>query len=165
MDIKPGQGFKYQVRNGFAYGLITGVSNTSIGWIPVVNSVSKFGSMKAFDEYGAKRSIDKDHVRLRSCPPPFSVIGSYQNYKHESVSNSIALADMDRVQIMTKNEFLKSATILDDGVTISDKDMETVYNHPWPSQQQKERIRSDKSELNLDDDNHRYMDHDFDISY
>jgi hypothetical protein len=151
MDMKVGQGFVYSDKKSVVHGLIVGVNETSVKWIPVVQGLIHGHRVRAYDDVDAVYSVDRNHVRLNSCPPPFSFFGCYSNFKGQSVSNSIAVADMTAVHILGRNTFDEYCQIIDDGVQVSDKDMETVFNHPWQSRRQKEKLISDMSELNLDD--------------
>ena len=162
VNIKVGQGFSYKTkRHTLAYGLIIDVSNTDIRWIPVVSSFVNGREIVSYDDARAVYPKDKDNVRLASCPPPFSAIGSYFNFKHEPVSRSIALANMTNVKVTSIDVFNRNFCIVDDGAVISEVDMEKVFNHPWQSRNQRERILSDIYELNLDDDAHISYDVDF----
>ena len=156
MSIEVGQGFEVvDLRGRVFHGLITAVSDKNVEWVRVINSES-FGSVKAYDEVGANYVRERNNVRLRSCPPPFSEIGGMVNYKGEHFSYSVAVADVANAKNMDIDIFRRKCRIVDGGVKVSDYDMEKVFHHPWRDGQ-RERVGFDITELNLDDDYHGYQ--------
>ena len=152
MNIKVGQGFNYKNKYGdISYGLIVETNDMGIKWFPVIDVPSNVRNMCSYDDSRAVYPRDKDNVRLDSCPPPFTAIGCYFNFKHERISSSMVIADLPKMRSMSFSTFGKFCQIIDDGITVSQRDMETVFNHPWQSRRQKEKLISDMSELNLDD--------------
>ena len=58
---------------------------------------------------------------------------------HGEKGGVYALADIDNPIKLTKEQCEKYyVTVLDDGATISDRDMYEIFNHPWVDQKQKE---------------------------
>ena len=53
-------------------------------------------TQQAYDELEAKYDTDKDNVRLKSCPPPFSDI-SYNGFS-DNKGKPIAIADMNNIK-------------------------------------------------------------------
>ena len=158
MNIEVGQGFRAVGLSGRVFhGLIIAVSNKNVEWVPVIDSEG-YGrtSVKAYDEVGANYARERNNVRLRSCPPPFSEIGGMVNYKGEHFSYSVAVADMANAKNMDIDIFRRKCRIVDGGVKVSDHDMERVFHHLWRDGQ-RERVGFDITELNLDDDYHGYQ--------
>ena len=152
MNIKVGQGFSYKTRrNKLAFGLVVATKNNQASWVSVVPVYSDGVSRKFYDSSDAVYERDRNHVHLTDCPPPFSYFGTYDNFRHEPISNVLAVADIENCHHISFDVFSDRCQIIDDGVQISDKDMETVFSHPWQSRRQKEKLISDMSELNLDD--------------
>lgn len=163
MYIERGQGFKFRTKSGkFGYGLVVNVNDESFNYVLVrsivdTNALGDTIFHRCYDDSDAVYSRDKDNVRLTSCPPPFSVYGNRVNYKGEPISNSYAVADMDRMRKLSFDDFSRyGCQIIDGGVKVSARDLYEVECHPWASRNQRERVRFDISELNLDDDEHSY---------
>ena len=152
MSIKIGQGFSYVSKSGVVYyGLIVDVIDTNIGWIPVIRAYHNGNRVVCYDDFNAEKDKHANNVRLDSCPPPFSVFGTQHNFKNQKIGNSVAVADMGKVRYVPSAIFDTKCVVLDRGQQVSSADMERVFNHPWQSRRQKEKLLSDMSELNLDD--------------
>ena len=157
MEVEVGQGIRLQVQNRVFYGVVMNVDdkNRNVLFLPVyaVMEKSDYGlsiRRKCYDDPDAKYERDRDNVRLRSCPPPFSNFGSYLNFKRDSVSNSFVYANLEKMYRVSQEK----CVVIDDGAKISKQDMNTIYCHPWDSRNQRERVGLDITELNLDDDYH-----------
>ena len=163
MNIEVGQGFKGYSSGRPIYGLIIGNTNNNIEFIRVVpvnfkDALNKTRHRYSYDEADAVYNRDKDNVRLESCPPPFSDFGTVVSRVHGDMSNSMALANMDRTYHISLDSFLTNKwEILDNGAKVSDFDMSRVFYHPFPRDTQMERRLKDIMEVSLDDDVHMMM--------
>lgn len=151
MNIKVGQGFEFLNDDRKLYGLVVGISDGTVSFVPVVRIEEGRLSRLPYDDPRAVYERDANNVRLNSCPPPFSRLGHRFDSDMNRHTNAMAIADMKNVQQMSLQQFQLFCSIIDNGVQVSNKDMETVFNHPWQSRRQKEKLISDMSELNLDD--------------
>ena len=85
---------------------------------------------------GAVKELHKDNVRLRDCPPPFSV--AYQS----SENGLYCHADMNNIKYIKESEFAsKDLKVIDNGAVITDSTMNEILNHPWQEQPEKEKTR------------------------
>ena len=129
------------------YGVITYCEDDQIQVVPVDKLQA---GMHCFDE-GINYDTDRDRVRLDSCPPPFTLmcIGS-------DTGKCFALAAQYEFMSFGKDEF-ERLHVLDEGEKISEKDFDTIFNHPWPEQPQKEFTPSHREPVaNPVPDNRRY---------
>lgn len=104
------------------YGVVTRCRDESIDVTPVFSVAS---DTVCYDESGSIRGRDEHNVKLRSCPPPFSMLcimgGTGQCY---------ALADPNAAFTFYEDD-LPLLDILDDGDKISEKDLAEIFDHPW----------------------------------
>ena len=154
MSVEVGQGFSLVDRdNSVYYGLVMGVHGSVIEFVQV-EQIYKDGRnhICCYDDGDAIKERDEHHVRLDSCPPPFSVFGSFRNYKGETRSNAVAFADMSNVRHLPLGLFEDgTCKIIDGGIKVSEKDMNVIYNHPWASRLHREFLKKDFTELNKDE--------------
>lgn len=88
----------------------------------------------AYDAVGAVYERDKDHVRLKDSPPPFSALA--QGMK----GNAGAFVDANHQYVIPEVEFSKChLQVLDQGAKILQRDMRAIQYHPWPQELQKEK--------------------------
>ena len=88
----------------------------------------------AYDDVGAVYARDKDHVRLKDCPPPFSELN--QGLK----GNAGAFVDTNHQYTISESDFLKyRVRVVDSGAKISQRDMRAIQYHPWPQELQQEK--------------------------
>ncbi len=131
MNIEMGQAIMYKnERRGIGYGVIIHSTENSISFIEI-DRITEF--TKCYDELGARYPEDKDNVRLKDCPAPFKLLS-------RNIEGGVyALADVDNPIVFTKEQCEKyHVTVLDNGATISQRDMDEIFNHPWMDQKQKE---------------------------
>ena len=135
MNVRVGQGFSY----GRGYGLVLNYDGKYVSYVSVKDPVyDNSYTQQAYDELEAKYDTDKDNLRLKSCPPPFSDI-SYNGFS-DNKGKPIAIADMNNIKHISIEMFeFGSCKILDNGVQISYEDMAKVKNHPWPRQKEIEK--------------------------
>ena len=154
MSVQIGQGFvRKRGSTGTFYGLVVGKHDDLIDYIHVdrIYEDSR-GRIRCYDDGDAIKDQDEHHVRLDSCPPPFSAFGSFRNYNGETRSNAVAFADMSNVRSLPSGLFENGACkIIDNGAKVSEKDMDVVYNHPWSSRMHREFLKKDFTELNKDE--------------
>lgn len=147
MSLKVGQGFVIYQQKREYYGLVINVTDDAVEYVSVraVNDGVQ-PTVKCYDDMGAVYPKDKDNVRLTSCPPPFSnVCGGVS--KDCCISDAYAVADMDHVHSVSKMCFETLCDIIDNGVCISDKDMETVRHHHMENPLQKEKTYREIPEI------------------
>lgn len=142
MIFKSGIGFSMGRSNQRIYGLILNQSDDCIKYVQVKPIVGNVVTNKCYDDPDAVYETDKDNVALKDCPPPFSEL-SIVGKDGKVINNAYAVADMSHIKSLNKMLFETGyAEIVDDGIKISDKDMQTVKYHPWPQQLQKEKLIS-----------------------
>ena len=141
MDISAGQGVKRKVSK-FAdqYALIFEADENFVSYMDVVRCFENGARMTyAFDDTGASFSLHSDNVRLKDCPPPFSDFGWYLNDDIRRESNAIVVAGKQNTVTVPREVFESAGwEVIDNGELISNKDMNTVKEHPWPRQPEKE---------------------------
>ena len=99
---------------------------------------------RCYDDVGAVRETDADKVRLKDCPTPF-----YRLCRGKK-GGVYALADVNNPQILTKEQYEKyHVTVLDNGVTISKRDMHEMFHHPWIDEIQKQKIMERRKGINI----------------
>lgn len=142
LKIKEGQGVFYKgCRNAIRNGIVINVSENSID-VALVHPIKLRD--KCYDDEGAIKEKHKDNVRLKDCPPPFSV--AYQR----SENGLYCYADMDNLIHIKESEFESiNLGIVDDGAVITEHMMEEIKNHPWQDQLQKQKVMSVKQSTNL----------------
>ena len=160
MNIEVGQGFVRRQKGKPEYNLIVGTDGDKIEFIQVLPAYTVVGGTLCrnicYDEPDAIEEKHKDNVRLESCPPPFSNFKTIKLTNGQSMSNSVAIADMGNVKSCSLGYFNTAHyKIIDGGAKVSEMDMNRVYNHPWASRNQRERVLADMAELNKDTDAHR----------
>ncbi len=75
MNMKIGQAIRYETDRSIGYGVIIRVFENSIEFVDV-NYIGRY--TKCYDDVGAVYPDDKDNVRLKHCPPPFSKLSRGQ---------------------------------------------------------------------------------------
>ena len=99
---------------------------------------------RCYDDVGAVRETDADKVRLKDCPTPF-----YRLCRGKK-DGVYALADVNNPQILTKEQCEKyHVTVLDNGATISKRDMHEIFHHPWIDEMQKQKIMERRKGINI----------------
>lgn len=147
MNIEVGQAIQYDKIRGseVGYGVVINVSDSCIEFVEV-NSINKF--VKCYDDVGAVYPDDKDNVRLKDCPPPFSKLSRGRE------GAVYAVADIDHPIIFTKEQCQQyHVSVLNNGKQISKEDMEQIFNHPWMDQMQKEKLRNRRNSIVRDLEN------------
>lgn len=91
--------------------------------------------VKCYDDPDADRINDKDNVRLKDCPPPFSLLCL-------SADNGSCFVDAsDRARLNWPVDYLRQiADRIDAGFLVSDRDIAEIYDHPFPAQMEKEKM-------------------------
>lgn len=138
MNIKIGQAIEYKNKYSIVVrGVVTKTDENFIEFFEV-KSVDRF--TKCYDDPGAVYETDADKVRLKDCPLPFNRL------THGEKGGVYALADINNPIVFTKEQCEKyHVTVLDGGATISDRDMDEIFNHPWVDQKQKELKHENKN--------------------
>lgn len=131
MSIKKGQAIQYEkVHGGEGYGIIISTTKDSISFVEA-KRYDRYS--KCYDDSGASYEKHKDNVRLKDCPAPFTELSNGDK------GGVYVVADIDNPIKLTKEQCEKyHVTILDNGATISDRDMHEIFHHPWMDQKQKE---------------------------
>ena len=74
----------------------------------------------------------------------------YGDVNYESAREDNALADVNNPQILTKEQCEKyHVTVLDNGATISKRDMHELFHHPWIDEMQKQKIMERRKGINI----------------
>lgn len=89
-----------------------------------------------YDEVSSEKDPNKDNVRLKSCPPPFSEVCSESDevFFNDDVGSCYAVAAVDKPMHELKSFF----TPVESEYEISDDDFDLVLNHLRPRTLQKD---------------------------
>ena len=143
MDFQVGQAisYKYGSPSYRQQGVIIGVDDNAID---VVSVNRKNGIIKCYDEPGADYYRDRNHVRLRNCPPPFSSLTSNRP------GMAYANADIENLVVLHKDNLAEyQVQILEDGRKVPKADMDKIFDHPWIDEMQKQKtMRNERRCLN-----------------
>lgn len=143
MDFQVGQAisYKYGSPSYRQQGVIIGVDDNAID---VVSVNRKNGIIKCYDEPGADYYRDRNHVRLRNCPPPFSSLTSNRPgmaYANADIENPVVLHKYNLAEYQVQ--------ILEDGRKVPKADMDKIFDHPWIDEMQKQKtMRNERRCLN-----------------
>ena len=133
MDFQVGQAisYKYGSPSYRQQGVIIGVDDNAID---VVSVNRKNGIIKCYDEPGADYYRDRNHVRLRNCPPPFSSLTLNRP------GMAYANADIENPVVLRKDKLTKyQVQILENGRKVPKADMDKIFDHPWEDQLQQQK--------------------------
>lgn len=143
MDFQVGQAisYKYGSPSYRQQGVIIGVDDNTID---VVSVNRKNGIIKCYDEPGADYYRDRNHVRLRNCPPPFSSLTSNRP------GMAYANADIENPVVLCKDNLAEyQVQILENGRKVPKADMDKIFDHPWEDQLQKQKIMRRRSGIDI----------------
>ena len=143
MDFQVGQAisYKYGSPSYRQQGVIIGVDDNAID---VVSVNRKNGIIKCYDEPGADYYRDRNHVRLRNCPPPFSSLTSNRP------GMAYANADIENPVVLHKDNLAEyQVQILEDGRKVPKADMDKIFDHPWEEQLQKQKTMRRRSGIDI----------------
>ena len=143
MDFQVGQAisYKYGSPSYRQQGVIIGVDDNAID---VVSVNRKNGIIKCYDEPGADYYRDRNHVRLRNCPPPFSSLTS--NRPGMAYVN----ADIENPVVLRKDNLAEyQVQILENGRKVPKADMDKIFDHPWEEQLQKQKTIRRRSGIDI----------------
>ena len=140
--MKIGQAIEYKNEHSIVVrGVITNKHENYIEYFEV-KSADRY--TRCYDDVGAVRETDADKVRLKDCPTPF-----YRLCRGKK-GGVYALADVNNPQILTKEQCEKyHVTVLDNGATISKRDMPEMFHHPWIDEMQKQKIMERRKGINI----------------
>lgn len=140
--MKIGQAIEYKNEHSLVVrGVITNKHENYIEYFEV-KSADRY--TRCYDDVGAVRETDADKVRLKDCPTPF-----YRLCRGKK-GGVYALADVNNPQILTKEQCEKyHVTVLDNGATISKRDMHEIFHHPWIDEMQKQKIMERRKGINI----------------
>ena len=140
--MKIGQAIEYKNEHSIVVrGVITNKYENYIEYFEV-KSADRY--TRCYDDVGAVRETDADKVRLKDCPTPF-----YRLCRGKK-GGVYALADVNNPQILTKEQCEKyHVTVLDNGATISKRDMHEIFHHPWIDEMQKQKIMERRKGINI----------------
>ena len=140
--MKIGQAIEYKNEHSIVVrGVITNKHENYIEYFEV-KSADRY--TRCYDDVGAVRETDADKVRLKDCPTPF-----YRLCRGKK-GGVYALADVNNPQILTKEQCEKyHVTVLDNGATISKRDMHEIFHHPWIDEMQKQKIMERRKGINI----------------
>lgn len=140
--MKIGQAIEYKNEHSLVVqGVIT---NKHANYIEYFEVKSADRYTRCYDDVGAVRETDADKVRLKDCPTPF-----YRLCRGKK-GGVYALADVNNPQILTKEQCEKyHVTVLDNGATISKRDMHEMFHHPWRDEMQKQKIMERRKGINI----------------
>ena len=143
MDFQVGQAisYKYGSPSYRQQGVIIGVDDNTID---IVSVNRKNGIIKCYDEPGADYYRDRNHVRLRNCPPPFSSLTSNRP------GMAYANADIENPVVLHKDNLAEyQVQILEDGRKVPKADIDKIFDHPWIDEMQKQKtMRNERRCLN-----------------
>lgn len=143
MDFQVGQAisYKYGSPSYRQQGVIIGVDDNTID---IVSVNRKNGIIKCYDEPGADYYRDRNHVRLRNCPPPFSSLTSNRP------GMAYANADIENPVVLRKDNLAEyQVQILEDGRKVPKADMDKIFDHPWEDQLQKQKTMHRRSGIDI----------------
>lgn len=143
MDFQVGQAisYKYGSPSYRQQGVIIGVDDNAID---VVSVNRKNGIIKCYDEPGADYYRDRNHVRLRNCPPPFSSLTSNRP------GMAYANADIENPVVLRKDNLAEyQVQILESGRKVPKADMDKIFDHPWEDQLQKQKTMHRRSGIDI----------------
>lgn len=143
MDFQVGQAisYKYGSPSYRQQGVIIGVDDNAID---VVSVNRKNGIIKCYDEPGADYYRDRNHVRLRNCPPPFSSLTSNRP------GMAYANADIENPVVLRKDNLAEyQVQILENGRKVPKADMDKIFDHPWEEQLQKQKTMHRRSGIDI----------------
>ena len=143
MDFQVGQAisYKYGSPSYRQQGVIIGVDDNAID---VVSVNRKNGIIKCYDEPGADYYRDRNHVRLRNCPPPFSSLTSNRP------GMAYANADIENPIVLCKDNLAEyQVQILENGRKVPKADMDKIFDHPWEEQLQKQKTMHRRSGIDI----------------
>ena len=140
--MKIGQAIEYKNEHSLVVrGVIKNKHENYIEYFEV-KSADRY--TRCYDDVGAVRETDADKVRLKDCPTPF-----YRLCRGKK-GGVYALADVNNPQILTKEQCEKyHVTVLDNGATISKRDMHEIFHHPWIDEMQKQKIMERRKGINI----------------
>lgn len=140
--MKIGQAIEYKNEHSIVVrGVITNKHENYIEYFEV-KSADRY--TRCYDDVGAVRETDADKVRLKDCPTPF-----YRLCRGKK-GGVYALADVNNPQILTKEQCEKyHVTVLDNGATISKRDMHEIFHHPWIDEMHKQKIMERRKGINI----------------
>ena len=143
MDFQVGQAisYKYGSPSYRQQGVIIGVDDNAID---VVSVNRKNGIIKCYDEPGADYYRDRNHVRLRNCPPPFSSLTSNRQgmaYENADIENPVVLHKDNLAEYQVQ--------ILEDGRKVPKADMDKIFDHPWIDEMQKQKTMHRRSGIDI----------------
>ena len=143
MDFQVGQAisYKYGSPSYRQQGVIIGVDDNTID---IVSVNRKNGIIKCYDEPGADYYRDRNHVRLRNCPPPFSSLTSNRP------GMAYANADIENPVVLRKDNLEEyQVQILESGRKVPKADMDKIFDHPWEDQLQKQKTMHRRSGIDI----------------
>lgn len=143
MDFQVGQAisYKYGSPSYRQQGVIIGVDDNTID---IVGVNRKNGIIKCYDEPGADYYRDRNHVRLRNCPPPFSSLTSNRP------GMAYANADIENPVVLRKDNLAEyQVQILERGTKVPKADMDKIFDHPWEEQLQKQKTMRRRSGIDI----------------
>lgn len=143
MDFQVGQAisYKYGSPSYRQQGVIIGVDDNTID---IVSVNRKNGIIKCYDEPGADYYRDRNHVRLRNCPPPFSSLTSNRP------GMAYANADIENPVVLRKDNLAEyQVQILESGRKVPKADMDKIFDHPWEDQLQKQKTMHRRSGIDI----------------
>ena len=143
MDFQVGQAisYKYGSPSYRQQGVIIGVDDNTID---IVSVNRKNGIIKCYDEPGADYYRDRNHVRLRNCPPPFSSLTSNRP------GMAYANADIENPIVLCKDNLAEyQVQILENGRKVPKADMDKIFDHPWEEQLQKQKTMHRRSGIDI----------------
>lgn len=136
-NLEEGQGIRWTSRAGFGlHGIVVRKTEESVGVVCVQPAMAW---TKCYDDPGATWENDRNRVRLKDCPPPFTSVCQGSIY-----GKCYADADLSRLTVLDGRRLsLLDVEIVDNGEKVSERDMEEILCHPWHGVPEKELVRSE----------------------
>lgn len=123
--------------DAYEYGVVLENNNGVMDIVPVRGNDE---DTRCFDEGGSIYERDRDKVRLRHCPPPFSLLCG-MSY----ADSCFAMAGTeDRFQLHESEADMYFMSVVDDGDLVKAPDLADIRDHPW--RDEKEKFRKPPSE-------------------
>ena len=132
MKFETGTGVMWRSSRDVVYGVVMAQTDGVLDVVPVHGLSS---DMKCYDEGGAVKARHRDNVRLRDCPPPFTLLCAFAErsgcYAHADPAAAIRFSPDD---VMARG-----LVVVDGGAKVSERDMAEIRDHPWRDEKEADR--------------------------
>lgn len=120
--FKEGQGVSWSVDDRSLYGIVVKAHDV----LDVVPVFKAGNGTRCYDEGGSNYDTDRHKIRLRDCPPPFTLLCAFSEY------GCYADADVAGRYCFSEQDVADTGMIIvDDGDLVSDRHMSEIRDHLW----------------------------------